>query len=100
MVTFIKKFTNISTIEYKKCSNLLVGVKYPIEQLKNDTSKFGLALSAVVIDGHNTKRCKLYLPKRHANKFTDEELNDIQQSFLQLVYHGLKECCVIDVEIM
>lgn len=86
--------------EYKKCNELIIGVNYPIEMLKNEKTKFGSSLVALIHDPSDGKiMYRVYLPKRYAESFNVEELNNLKRLSLKSVYHRRKERAN-DVEIV
>lgn len=92
MASFVEKFSTVSACEYKKCSELTIGAKYPIDKLTNDSTKYGPTVIAIIQDYTDAnKTIKVYLPKRYAGRFTDEELSSIQPNTLHLVYLGQKD---------
>ena len=44
MASFTEKFSTISAIEYKNIKELIIGVKYPIEEMQNIDAKYGKAV--------------------------------------------------------
>jgi hypothetical protein len=92
MASFVEKFRNIGAQEYKKCSELILGMKYPIETLQNTDTKYGNSVLATVQDHEDkSRKFRIYLPHRYANVFTDEELRCVTPSTLHLVYRGKRE---------
>lgn len=76
-----------------------MGVNYPIESLQNVDTKYGNCVVATVQDYANEKlKYWLYLPKRYAGVFTDEELRHIVPYTLDLIYRGKREqTTVVDI---
>lgn len=91
MVSFLEKFSVISQVEYKKCTDLNQNTQYNIDTLENVSTKYGESLVATL---QNPDRIgtliKVYLPKRYAGKFTNEELANITPNRMKLIYRGQK----------
>jgi hypothetical protein len=92
MPSFLETFNAITAIEYKRCSELAIDKKYPIESLQNQDTKYGSSVLATIV-GWNDQNAKyrVYLPKRYASMFTDEELRHITPLSLNLVYRGKRD---------
>ena len=91
LASFVAKFAGVSAIEYKKIKELVIGVKYPIEELQNIDSKYGNAVLATIRDYRDDKlKYSVYLPKRYASVFVDDELKHLAPNSLYLVYCGEK----------
>ena len=93
MDSFIQKFGSVTVYEYVRCHDLQTGTKYPIRSLQNETTRYGPSLAAVITKGKDgTGLLKVYLPKRYAKLFTDEELQGVQPDTLSyscLLYTSL-----------
>ena len=89
------------TVSYThlKIKELIIGVKYPIEEFQNIDAKYGKVLLATIQDHRDPKlKYRVYLPKRHASVFDDEELKNLAPYSLQLVYRGEKDrAYVVDI---
>ena len=89
MASFLEKFASVSAIEYCKCSDMQEGKKYPIISLVNTETKYGKSVLATVQHYEDvTRTYRVYLPKRYAGMFTDEELRHITPRSLHLEYRG------------
>lgn len=100
MASFLEKFSEISQIEYKKCTELELNKRYDIITLENVTAKYGDSLLATIqIPDKVNAIFKVYLPKRYAGKFTDAELANIKPNTLKLLYCGQKGNTV-DIQIL
>ena len=98
MASFVPKFATISAIEYKKIKELIIGVKYPIEEFQNIDAKYGKAVLPTIQDYRDTKlKYRVYLPKRYASVFDDDELKNLVPYSLQLVYRGEKDLSLIHI---
>lgn len=88
-MSFLTKFKTIQPIEYRKLSELEVEKKYPIVSLQNVETKYGITVLATIRDHRdNDSQFRVYLPKRYAGVFTDEELRQINPGEQHLVYKG------------
>ena len=100
MASITEKFSTISAIEYKKIKELIIGVKYPIEEMQNIDAKYGKAVLVTLQDYRDPRlKYRVYLPKRYAGVFEDEELKNLVPCSLQLIYRGEKDRAYI-VEIV
>ena len=99
MASFVAKFADISAIQYKKIKELVMGVKYPIVQLQNVDSKYGNAVVATIQDYTDDKlKYRVYLPRRYAGVWEDDELKHLAPNSLYLVYRGEKNrAYVVDI---
>lgn len=87
-MSFLTKFNAVSAIEYKRCSELTINKQYPIVDLKNVDTRYGKSVLVTLED--DGERYRVYLPKRYADVFADEELRHINPGELLLVFHGMK----------
>jgi hypothetical protein len=100
MSSFLEKFSEISQIEYIKCTELEQNKRYDIITLENVTAKYGESLMATILNPNKMSTMfKVYLPKRYAGKFTDTELTNIKPNTMKLIYRGQKGNTV-DIEII
>lgn len=87
MDSFVGKFESFTIYEKVRCDDLVISMKYPI------TERVDVVRTLKRILVKNSKRLlKVYLLKRYAKKFTDEELQDIQPDTLYLQCNGQKDC--------
>ena len=92
MDSVVQKFQSVTTYEYVRFFDLVIGTKYPIWSLQNETTRYGPSLSVIIKDGNDSNRMlNVYLPKRYSKKFTGEELQSVQPDTLYLQYHGQKD---------
>ena len=99
MASSVVKFAAVSAIQYKKTNKLVMGIKYPLEELQNIDSKYGNVVLATIRDYTDDKmKYRVYLPKIYAGVFVDEELKHLAPYSLHLVYHGQKDrAYVVDI---
>ena len=76
-----------------------MGVKYPIEELQNTEGKYGNAVIATIQDYRESRlKYRVYLPKRYAGVFDDDELKNLTPYSLHLIYRGEKDrAYVVDI---
>ena len=98
-MAFLDRFNLISAIEYKRCSELVIDTKYPIISLENAHTKYGTSVLATLRDPVDSSlQYRVYLPKRYASVFTDEELRHINPEDFHLIYRGMKDrTTIVDV---
>jgi len=79
---------------------LVVDESYPVRTMKNVDTKFGPAVSCVLIDVANTRTVNIFLPK--AIRMTDGEIAEYNLGVVppvSLIYRGLnKRSFIVDFE--
>lgn len=67
-------------------SDLTLGGKYQLTNMYKSNTKHGEALSVNIMMGD--EKVHLYLPKAYCDKVTDDQIEEINKSSLNLVYVG------------
>ena len=62
--------------------------RYPIVNMVHVDTRYGKSVLVTLEDGEH--RYRVYLPKRYADVFTDEELRHINPNDLHLVFRGME----------
>lgn len=64
-----------------------MAVKYPIEELQNIDGKYGNAVLATIQEYRDNKlKYRVYLPKRYAGVFVDDEFKQFSAIFTTRAY--------------
>ena len=75
-------------LDVYKRQELTVDKQYPIVNMLHVNTRYGKSVLVTLEDCEH--RYRVYLPKRYADVFTDEELRHINPSDLHLVFRGMK----------
>jgi len=85
-----KKF-QMATCYIVKIDSLEVDRKYPIIKAERVTTRFGKTILLCIQNSTTLNLFKIFLPKRYAETFTDDDLNVIntKKVKLNLIYKGM-----------
>jgi len=86
-----KKFQMATSCHVVKIDSLEIDRKYPVIKAERVTTRFGESILLCIQNSTTLNHFKIFLPKRYAETFTDDDLNAIntEKVKLNLIYKGM-----------